>query len=52
MPVQALVVLKVADAIPDILKTVLNVTADLSVAAIIARFSTQEVPATAALASR
>lgn len=39
IPIEALVMLKVADAIPDIFKTVLNVTADMSVAAIVERFT-------------
>lgn len=39
IPIEALVMLKVADAIPDIFKTVLNVTADMSVATIVDRFS-------------
>ena len=39
IPVEALVMLKVADAIPDIFKTVLNVTADMSVATIVERFT-------------
>jgi Na+/H+-dicarboxylate symporter len=39
IPIEALVMLKVADAIPDIFKTVLNVTADMSVATIVERFS-------------
>jgi proton glutamate symport protein len=39
IPIEALVMLKVADAIPDIFKTVLNVTADMSVATIVARFA-------------
>ena len=39
VPVEALVVLKVIDAIPDIFKTLLNVTADLSVTVIVQRFA-------------
>ncbi|MFN2603593.1 MAG: dicarboxylate/amino acid:cation symporter [Gemmatimonadaceae bacterium] len=39
IPIEALVMLKVADAIPDIFKTVLNVTADMSVATIVERFT-------------
>jgi Na+/H+-dicarboxylate symporter len=39
IPIEALVMLKVADAIPDIFKTVLNVTADMSVATIVDRFT-------------
>ncbi len=42
IPIEALVMLKVADAIPDIFKTVLNVTADMSVATIVERFSGAE----------
>ena len=30
---------KVADAIPDIFKTILNITADMTVAIIVARFA-------------
>jgi Na+/H+-dicarboxylate symporter len=45
IPIEALVMLKVADAIPDIFKTVLNVTADMSVATIVNRFArTEETP--------
>lgn len=39
VPVEALVVLKVIDAIPDIFKTLLNVTADMSVTVIVQRFA-------------
>ena len=39
VPVEALVVLKVIDAIPDIFKTLLNVTADLSITVIVQRFA-------------
>ncbi|HLE57481.1 MAG TPA: cation:dicarboxylase symporter family transporter [Rhodothermia bacterium] len=45
VPVEALVVLKVIDAIPDIFKTLLNVTADMSVTVIVQRFA--GVPVTA-----
>jgi proton glutamate symport protein len=41
IPVEALVMLKIADAIVDIFKTVLNVTADMSVATIVARFASR-----------
>ncbi len=45
IPIEALVMLKVADAIPDIFKTVLNVTADMSVATIVDRFApAREIP--------
>jgi Na+/H+-dicarboxylate symporter len=37
IPVEALVLLKAVDGIPDIFKTLANVTADMSVAAIVAR---------------
>ena len=39
IPIEGLVMLKIADAIPDIFKTVLNVTADMSVATIVDRFA-------------
>jgi Na+/H+-dicarboxylate symporter len=39
VPVEAMVVLKVIDAIPDIFKTLLNVTADMSVTALVQRFA-------------
>jgi Na+/H+-dicarboxylate symporter len=52
VPVEALVVLKVIDAIPDIFKTLLNVTADMSVTVIVQRFAeapvTEPVPVLAA----
>lgn len=49
IPVEALVMLKVADAIPDIFKTVLNVTADMSVATIVARVAQRTDTAAATL---
>lgn len=45
VPVEALVVLKVIDAIPDIFKTLLNVTADMSVTVIVQRFAGAPVTA-------
>lgn len=42
IPIEALLMLKVADTIPDIFKTVLNVTADMSVATIVSRFASRE----------
>ncbi|HUQ98616.1 MAG TPA: hypothetical protein VM166_04115 [Gemmatimonadaceae bacterium] len=36
---------KVADAVQDIFKTILNVTADMTVATIVARFASARVPA-------
>jgi len=39
VPVEALVVLKVIDVIPDIFKTLLNVTADMSVTVVVQRFA-------------
>lgn len=39
VPVEALVVLKVIDVIPDIFKTLLNVTADMSVTVAVQRFA-------------
>ncbi len=38
IPIEAFALFKVADAIPDIFKTVLNVTADMTVSTIVARF--------------
>lgn len=38
IPVEGVVLLKAVDAVPDIFKTLVNVTADLSVAAIVTRF--------------
>jgi Na+/H+-dicarboxylate symporter len=43
VPVEALVVLKVIDVIPDIFKTLLNVTADMSVTVIVQRFAAAPV---------
>jgi proton glutamate symport protein len=42
IPIEAFALFKVADAIPDIFKTVLNVTADMTVATIVARFASRE----------
>ncbi|MEP6507793.1 MAG: cation:dicarboxylase symporter family transporter [Gemmatimonadales bacterium] len=39
IPVEAFALFKVADAVPDIFKTILNVTADMTVATIVARFA-------------
>jgi proton glutamate symport protein len=39
IPIEAFALFKVADAIPDIFKTVLNVTADMTVTTIVARFA-------------
>jgi Na+/H+-dicarboxylate symporter len=44
VPVEALVMMKVIDAIPDIFKTMLNVTADLSATVIVQRFAGQGAP--------
>lgn len=44
IPVQGIILLKAVDAIPDIFKTLVNVTADMSVATVVARFA--GVPAT------
>lgn len=38
IPVEGVMLLKAVDAVPDIFKTLLNVTADMSVAVIVARF--------------
>ncbi|HZK79081.1 MAG TPA: cation:dicarboxylase symporter family transporter [Gemmatimonadaceae bacterium] len=45
IPVEAFTLFKVADAVPDIFKTILNVTADMTVATIVARFVTARPPA-------
>jgi Na+/H+-dicarboxylate symporter len=42
IPVEAFTLFKVADAVPDIFKTILNVTADMTVATIVARFASPE----------
>jgi len=46
IPVEGVVLLRTVDAIPDIFKTVVNVTEDMSVAALVSRFSgvQQSVP--------
>lgn len=46
IPVEAFTLFKVADAVPDIFKTILNVTADMTVATIVARFASDSSPAT------
>ena len=38
IPVEAFTLFKVADAVPDVFKTILNVTADMTVATMVARF--------------
>jgi Na+/H+-dicarboxylate symporter len=50
IPIEAVVLLNAVDAIPDIFKTVLNVTGDMSAAAIVGRFAgaPAEAPATVA----
>lgn len=45
IPVEGVVLLKAVDAIPDIFKTVVNVTGDLSVATLVARFAPETVSA-------
>lgn len=45
IPVEAFTLFKVADAVPDIFKTILNVTADMTVATIVARFASVSSPA-------
>jgi Na+/H+-dicarboxylate symporter len=45
IPVEAFTLFKVADAVPDIFKTILNVTADMTVATIVARFASAKSPA-------
>ena len=37
LPIQGIVLLNAVDSIPDVFKTLLNVTADMSVATIVAR---------------
>lgn len=44
IPVEAFALFKVADAVPDIFKTILNITADMTVATIVARFAGLESP--------
>jgi len=44
IPVEGVVLLRTVDAIPDIFKTVANVTEDMSVAALVTRFSGAQVP--------
>lgn len=44
IPIEGLMLLKAVDAVPDIFKTLLNVTADMSVAAIVARFFGANAP--------
>lgn len=39
IPVEGVILLKAVDAIPDIFKTLVNVTADMSVAVLVARFA-------------
>jgi Na+/H+-dicarboxylate symporter len=39
IPIEGVMLLSAVDAVPDLFKTVLNVTADLSVAAIVGRRS-------------
>jgi len=46
VPVEVLVLMKVVDAIPDIFKTMLNVTADMSIALIVQRFHRDTAPRT------
>jgi len=49
IPVEAFALFKVADAVPDIFKTILNVTADMTVATIVARFASAKSFASAPL---
>lgn len=51
VPVEALVMMKIIDAIPDIFKTLLNVTADMSVTVIVQRFSRSALPGPASAPS-
>jgi proton glutamate symport protein len=44
IPIEAFTLFKVADAVPDIFKTILNVTADMTVATIVARFASAKSP--------
>ncbi len=39
IPIQGIILLKAVDAIPDIFKTLVNVTADMSVATVVSRFA-------------
>ena len=45
LPIEGIVLLSAVDAIPDIFKTMLNVTADMSVAALVTRVAAQPVRA-------
>jgi len=47
VPLEGVLILDAVEAIPDIFKTVTNVTADMSVAAIVTRRSTSDPPAAA-----
>lgn len=51
IPIEGVVLLRTVDAIPDIFKTVANVTEDMSVAAIVARFSSVRSSVTESLAN-
>jgi proton glutamate symport protein len=44
IPVEGVILLKAVDAVPDIFKTLANVTADMSVAVIVARFAGAPAP--------
>jgi Na+/H+-dicarboxylate symporter len=44
LPIEGVVIMEVVETIPDIFKTVLNVTGNLSVATILAAGSSQAVP--------
>ena len=43
IPIEGVVILEAVDAIPDVFKTVLNVTADMSAATILSRSERREV---------
>jgi Na+/H+-dicarboxylate symporter len=44
LPIEGLILLKAVDSVPDIFKTLVNVTADMSAAAIVARFVGPDAP--------
>lgn len=47
VPLEGVLILDAMDAVPDIFKTIINVTGDMSVAAIVTRRSTSDPPAAA-----
>jgi Na+/H+-dicarboxylate symporter len=47
IPIEGVMLLKAIDALPDIFKTLVNVTADMSIAVIVARFAGRPAPSAA-----